>query len=375
MIKIMKNTGKILLKRKSFLLATFILPIILIFAITSLNSSVTKLNVGVINKDKGELGQVVEDRLSSMDLIVPTDLEEGDYTQSLIYHKYEIIITIDEDFTDKLLNGDLSQIKYQALTESDTSRVVKNMLESETSSLAKICNNVQVKDEGIDNVIETFIESKPDYEFTNNKDAKVRISEDSMGLIFYVIFISAGLGCGFLLEDEREGTKDRVLMGNIGEKQYFAGQGLLFFIFAAVPCIEYYILANVLGLEFGFENKILVLPLILLISLFAVAFSIMLSSIIKNKSVFTLFNNTLTLPMFMLSGSFWSYDLMSESLQKVGNALPPRWIFNSIENLQKGQGIESILPMIAGMILLIILLFLLSIFFTKNKIVLVKDNN
>lgn len=375
MIKIMKNTAKILLRRKSFVLTTFILPIILIFAITSLYNSAENLNIGVINNDKGELGHVIEDKLSNMDLSNITDLSQGDYTQSLIFHKYEMIITIDEDFTEKLLNGDLSEIKYQSLTENDTSQVIKNMLESETSSLANICNNINVNNEGITNVIKAFNENKPDYKIENDKDAKVKISQDSMGIIFYIIFVSASIGCGFLLEDERQGTKERALMGNIGEKQYFAGLGILFFLFAAVPSFEYYIISNLLDLDFGFEHKILLLPIILLMSLLAVSLSIMLSSIIKNKPVFTMTLSALSIPMFMLSGSFWPYDLMSITLQKIGSILPPRWIFLAIENLQKGNGISSILPMVGGVLLLSILLFILSIFFTKNKVVLVKDNN
>ncbi|MDS0524266.1 ABC transporter permease [Clostridium sp. SHJSY1] len=375
MIKIMKNTAKILLRRKSFVLTTFILPIILIFAITSLYNSAENLNIGVINNDKGELGHVIEDKLSNMDLSNITDLSQGDYTQSLIFHKYEMIITIDEDFTEKLLNGDLSEIKYQSLTENDTSQVIKNMLESETSSLANICNNINVNNDGITNVIKAFNEDKPDYKIENDEDAKVKISQDSMGIIFYIIFVSASIGCGFLLEDERQGTKERALMGNIGEKQYFAGLGILFFLFAAVPSFEYYIISNLLDLDFGFEHKILLLPIILLMSLLAVSLSIMLSSIIKNKPVFTMTLSALSIPMFMLSGSFWPYDLMSITLQKIGSILPPRWIFLAIENLQKGNGISSILPMVGGVLLLSILLFILSIFFTKNKVVLVKDNN
>lgn len=375
MIRIMKNTAKILLKRKSFILTTFILPIVLIFAIGSLNNSASKFNIGIINKDKGELGQVVEDKLSSMDMVRAENLNDEDYTKSLIFHKYEMIITIDENFSDKILNGELSQVKYQSLTESDTSSIVKNMLESEVSSLATICNNIDVKNRNINDIIKTFNDSKPNYDIVNKKDAKITVGEDSMGLIFYVIFISSCLGCGFLLEDEREGTKERTLMGNISEKQYFAGQGMLFFLFAAIPSIEYYIVANLFDFEFGFENKILLLPILLLIPLFAVSFSLMASSIIKSKSLFTLITCTMTLPMFMLSGSFWSYDLMSSTLQKIGSALPPRWIFLSIYNLQEGNSVTSILPMFGGVLLISILLFLLSIFFTKNKVVLVKDNN
>ena len=60
MIRIMKNAAKILLKRKSFLITTFLLPIILIFAFTALNSSNSTLKIAVINKDNGEFGKEIE---------------------------------------------------------------------------------------------------------------------------------------------------------------------------------------------------------------------------------------------------------------------------------------------------------------------------
>ena len=109
-------------------------------------------------------------------------------------------------------------------------------------------------------------------------------------------------------------------------------------------------------------------------SLLAVVFSIMVASVVKNKSAFTLINSALTVPIFMLSGSFWPYEMMSEGLQKIGDALPPRWIFMAIEKLQAGEGVTSILPMVGGMLLLSVFFFLLSVFFTRNKMVLVKDD-
>jgi ABC-2 type transport system permease protein len=83
----------------------------------------------------------------------------------------------------------------------------------------------------------------------------------------------------------------------------------------------------------------------------------------------------MTLPIFMLSGTFWSFEMMSKGLQKIGNVLPPRWIFMAIEKLQAGEGITSIFPMLIGILALSVLFLLLSVFFTKNKMVLVKQND
>ena len=64
---------------------------------------------------------------------------------------------------------------------------------------------------------------------------------------------------------------------------------------------------------------------------------------------------------------------MGKTLQKVGNALPIRWFLLAVEKLQMGQNIESIFPIILALVLLTIFLFFLSNFFTRNKIVLIKE--
>ena len=203
---------------------------------------------------------------------------------------------------------------------------------------------------------------------------KVKTSiNTSLGVIIYLIFVSAGMSCGFLLEDEKQGTKARIFMANIHEKTYFGAVITIFFLLTSITSVEYYIVCNILGYNFGFENKWILLLLMLLVTLLAVVFNIMLTSIIKNKSTLTLISTSILVPVFMLSGAFWNFDFMGKTLQKVGNALPIRWFLLAVEKLQMGQNIESIFPIILALVLLTIFLFFLSIFFTRNKIVLIKE--
>jgi ABC-2 type transport system permease protein len=369
----MKTVGKILLKRKSFLITTFMLPIILIFALAGLNNGKSTLNVAVINKDSGELGKELEEKISNLQGVTKVEISDENYIQDLIYHQFEMVITIDKDFTDRIIKGDKTQVTYETLLNNDSEAVIKSVLNSEVSAMAKLCNNIDVKAEGIDKVIKTFRESEPKYEVLNKKDIKPSILS-SLGMIFYLLFLTAVASCSFLLEDERQGTKDRILMGKISERQYYIAQCTLFFVFTAVPSIEYYAICRIFDYEFGFDNTILLLMLALLMSLLAVTFSIMMASIIKNKSVFTLVSSTMTLPIFMLSGAFWDFEMMSKGLQSIGNALPPRWIFMAIRSLQAGNGIEAILPMVSGIIVMSAFFLLLGVFFTRNKMVLVKQN-
>lgn len=373
MIRIIINVAKILLKRKSFLITTFFLPIALIFAFTGIEDGNSSIKLAVINEDSGAFGREIEEKLSKLDGVSKVEVKSEDYVQDLVYHKYEMVIKIDKLFTDNIIKGEKGEISYQSISNNDTEAVIKGFLESEVAALAKISNNINVEDSGIDKVIKTYREARPEYEVLNSRDIKPSILS-SLGIIFYLLFITASGSCRFILEDEKEGTKGRVLMGNISERQYYFSQCIVFFLFTAVPSIEYYAVCKILDYEFGFNNTIILLFLALLMSLLAITYSIMIASIVKNKSVFTIINSALTVPVFMLSGAFWDYGMMSKGLQKIGDALPPRWIFMAIEKLQAGNGFVSILPIIGGILVLSILFLLLSAFFTQNKIVLVKEN-
>lgn len=373
MISVIKNTLKILLKRKSFIISTFLLPIALIFLFSMMYMGASDTKIAVQNNDQGEFGQVLTDKLSNLDGIEVVKPDKNADTEGLIFHKYEVLVTIDGNYTQDILNGNDAQIKVKSISENETKAVVSGILNSESQSLSLLANNINLKNEGIDKVIDTYKNSKPDYTLSKNEEKRTSITA-SVGIIMYLIFISAGFSTVFLLEDESNGTKERTLMSKVSEKEYYGGLSIIFFLSASVPAIEYYVISKIFNYEFGFKNTYLLLVLMLVIVLLAVVFNVFLTTVFKNKAIFGTIGSTLTIPIFMLSGAFWPYEFMSSTLQKIGNALPPRWFFVSIERLQNGGTIIDILPYIFGLLLVILVLFLLSVFATRNKIVFVKEN-
>ena len=373
MINIMKNISRILIKRKSFVLTSIVMPILMVLIFANMNSNFSVYKVGLINNDRGELGRALEERLSQIDVIKIIKLEDDkNYNEKLMFHEFEMLIVIDEDFTEKILKGELSEINIKSIAQTDMEPTMVRILNSEVKALATICNNIPVEDVGIEKVLHAFNEGKPNYEVKTFESSKVSIWS-TLGIIFYLIFVSGSMSCSFILEDESEGTKDRILMGKISEREYYGGVCAIFFILTSIPAIEYFIICNVFNYEFGFENKIILLILLLIFVLFSVVLSITIASVVKKKPVFILISLCFTLPMFMLSGSFWPFEVMSKSMQRFGSILPPRWLFLAVEKLQAGEDVVSILPIIGTLLILIVFLFLLSVFFTRNKIVLIKD--
>lgn len=373
MINIMKNICKILFKRKSFIITTIILPIVLIFVFALLYGGNSSFKVGIINNDEGFLGKDLKSKIEKIDAVEVIDINKDEnYLTNLVFHKYEIILTIDKNFTKDIINGKGSNVKVKAISKGEMESIMELIINSQIKSYDELYKNILSKDIEPEEILRTFNEGKPNYEIINNKKVKTSINT-SLGVIIYLIFVSAGMSCGFLLEDEKQGTKARIFMANIHEKTYFGAVITIFFLLSSITSVEYYIVCNILGYNFGFENKWILLLLMLLVTLLAVVFNIMLTSIIKNKSTLTLISTSILVPVFMLSGAFWSFDFMGKTLQKVGNALPIRWFLLAVEKLQMGQNIESIFPIILALVLLTIFLFFLSIFFTRNKIVLIKE--
>ena len=78
-------------------------------------------------------------------------------------------------------------------------------------------------------------------------------------------------------------------------------------------------------------------------------------------------NILIVVPCCMLSGVFWDFDIMEESLQKIGNYIPTRWVYICIENLQNGNDLNGIKIYLGLMILFSIILFAISFTILKFK--------
>ena len=121
-----------------------------------------------------------------------------------------------------------------------------------------LCNNVDVEKKGIDNVFDTYKSSKPEYNIIS-EDAKSNNLYNSIGIVLYIIFVSASMSCGFILEDERLNTKERILLSKVSEKQYYGAQLILYFFTSSIPVIEYFIICKVVNFNLGFNSEFILL--------------------------------------------------------------------------------------------------------------------
>lgn len=129
MFRIIKNTLKILLKRKSFLFVTFVLPAILIFFFSSAGEAMSSINIGIYNKDKGDFGKAIEEGLEKMNgaNISFVDSEE-EYISNLIFEECSVVVIIDENFTEDIINGKENTIKVKSINAGEAAPIILSLI-------------------------------------------------------------------------------------------------------------------------------------------------------------------------------------------------------------------------------------------------------
>ena len=129
--------------------------------------------------------------------------------------------------------------------------------------------------------------------------------------------------------------------------------------------LNYYILAKIFNIDFGMKNSVNFLVVMLLINLIALSFNIFIVSFTKRKDTSSKVNILITVPCCMISGVFWDFNILPQSLQSVGKFMPTRWVYICIENLQQTNSLRDINIYLSAMIILSAILFITS--FIKLK--------
>lgn len=365
MLKVMMNTFKLLMKKKTFLFLAIVIPAILTIFFSFGLGQEGQYRIGVINKDKGIISQSVLKKIENIQGVSIEMVDEETYESKVTGKELELAIIINEDFSENILNNVTDTIEVQSIAESDVKPVIVGVLNSETKNLrdlAKVANGDEIKFKELQKEYES---NMPEYNLSTESEKKVSVMM-SIGIVIMMILTSGQTILRFVIDDEVNGTKARTILSGVSEKAYSAGVFIVFYICSALTSLVYYGMCLGLGLDFGLDNSLYFLLILLLINLLSVTFYLFVVSFTKDPGVAANMSTIIIIPTSMLSGSFWDFGMMPDYMQKIGNLCPQRWAVNAIETIQNGGTLIDAAPMIIALIMLSLGLFLLSIFFTKR---------
>lgn len=366
MLKIIINTAKVLFRKKSFIIMGIVAPAIAIVFFSFAFGNDMNYKIGIIDKDNTYTSKQIIDSVRKIENIDVVDISKENYEILLVSHQIQIAIIIEEDFQRKLLNLQKNKITIKSISNSDVKETLLSIIKTEINNLTLIA---KVSNKNINEFIKKNEDYRKDMINCNLNDIKENkpTIENSIGIVIMMILISASNITNFLIEDEENNIKDRVLVSGIKQDSYYIALFIVFYLLSCISSIIYYVLCKVFKLDFGMNNSNYFFVVMLFINLVAISLNLCISSFTKNRYIASTVNILIIIPSCMISGVFWDFEVMPKYLRYIGDLMPQRWVYICIKRLQMYNDIRSIYQYIFYMIVLSIILFLLSLFMFKIK--------
>ena len=347
------------MKKKSYILMGVILPALVIIFFTFEFGSEYKFKVGIIDKDNSYVSEEVIKVIDELEDVETVNIKEKDYKMLLVSQQIQMAIIINDGFQEKLLNNEDNNIIIKSINESDVNAVVRTMIELKCEDLSMISN---ISDKDINNfkrINENYKDEGTKLSL-NDIDESKKKKKKSLGLIIFIVFIICGNIANFLIEDEENKTKIRILSSGISKWKYYFSLVFVFYIMSFLTIFVYYLMCKIFSINFGMENSVDFLIVMIFLNLLALSFNLCIVSFTRSRYTSTIVNILIIVPCCMLSGVFWDFHVMTDSLQEIGRFMPTRWVILSVETLQRTNNLQSISIYLYSITLLSIVFFVIT---------------
>lgn len=197
----MVNTMKLLLKKKIFIIMGIVAPAVIIVFFSFAFGSDMNYKVGIINKDNNYISNEVVEAINKVENIDVVDISKENYEMLIISHQIQMVVIIEENFSDNILNLEESEVTIKSISNSDVKETLISIIKSKVNNLSLIA---KISDKNIDK----FKKNNEDYKenllnYTLSEVENVRPAiENSIGIVIMMILISGASIANFLIEDD-----------------------------------------------------------------------------------------------------------------------------------------------------------------------------
>lgn len=336
--------------------------IIIFFSFVFGNETIYK--VGVIDNDDTYISKEIIKSISKIENVEVVDLDKDNYEIQLASHQIQIVIIIPKNFSHNILNLINDEIKIKSITNSDVKESLVSIIKSKSKELNIIA---KLSNKDMNEFISLYEKNINKINITTNYTEKERPSIiNSIGLVIMIIFITGSSISSFLIEDEENNTKARILASGISLAKYNVSMFIVFYILSCLSTIIYFFMCKVFNINFNMINSNNFLIVMLFLNMISISLNLCIVSFTKNRYVANTVNILIVIPSCMLSGVFWDFNVMPTYLQTIGRYLPSRWVYECIEILGQYNSIIYIKQYLLKMIILSLIFIMIS-FIVKDK--------
>lgn len=362
-ILIAGNIIKRVLKGPKEILTIIIMPVILIsiiiFALGRSGNSIPK--AGVVRLDKGFYGQKLVEYINNQN-VEAVELDEKSFEKALKQKKVSFVVVIPESFTRAVENNSNVELDFYTNSSDGNTESLKQGMNQYITRLYKMDKVSEIisdkTNENKTDVLEKLISETNEealgieYRQADNRSAKIDAASSSIGFTVMFMMILIFSTIGIILEDKRKLTLARMFVSPVMEWEIIGGNllGSL-----ALGLLQLVPLTVVFKIAFKIDSisKLLGMFLIFLCFLIAIiGIGIGISGFIKKSMNPATLVATVITPTSIIGGCFIPESMLPDFINKIGYAVPQKWVMKAVEDILLGNGLQAIV-----LNLIIILMF------------------
>lgn len=360
---IAKNIIKRVLKGPKEIITIIVMPVILIsviiFALGESGESIAK--AGIVRLDNGFYSQSVVDYIKKQK-VEALELNEKNYESALKQKKVNYVIIIPENFSSNIENGEETALNFYANSSDGNTESFKQGINQYMKRLYKLSLTAGIVSESTNGnkaeilsrlISETNSEPlKVEYKQLDNRRNEINAASSSIGFTVMFMMILIFSTIGIILEDKRKLTLARMFVSPVREWEIIAGNLLGSLVLGLLQLIP---LTVAFKIAFKIDSMQKLLGMFLIFFCFLITIigiGIGISGFIKKSMNPATLVATVITPTSILGGCFIPESMLPDVINKIGYAVPQKWVMKAVEGILIGEGLQTI-----ALNLVIILMF------------------
>ncbi|WP_459501372.1 ABC transporter permease [Bacillus sp. C1] len=369
---LIQKTLTVLLKNKKGLLIIIALPIagaLITFSMYG-NEGQRTLNIGVVNKDNQYIASDTVKFLEGLNHVEVTKIKESEAADKLTSKKLDGVITLDAGFSESVRKGKPIHIEISSIKGDQVTGFIKSYLYhyiDNITAMSKVAQNDQTL---FDHMYAGYQKSAFKLKAETLEDASKNkdMTNQTIGfLIMFMLFSAANLS-ELILKEKENRTYFRLLSTPIdGKKFILSNMAVNMLILIVQIVIAVLCMTSVFHTNINMPFMVMV-GVLMLYALVAIGMSLAIVSFAKNTTSANAMQNIIITPTCLLAGCFFPFEIMPNTVQKIADFLPQRWLLDTIGKLQQGTPFTDLYLNILILFAFAIAFFLIAIYkFGRNN--------
>lgn len=360
-------------RKKSNIIVFFILPIagVLLSMFIYGNSSGSNLHVGVVNQDGNQvITQHTIEYLQKLNHVRVTETDEATLQKDIAAGKLDSGLVINQGFAANVQRGEPANLQLISVKGASVTAYVKAMLNNYITNIAAIGKAAAGHSEQFNKVYNAYQASEFAFysESLTDTSKTTGMAYQSLGfLVAFMLYSSFNL-CENLLRDKENRTFLRLLSSPVSAKTYVFSNVVVNYMMLFLQ-----IILTLLFMKYivQIDPGVPMLELILMLMMFglpAISLCMMIISFANSGRAAGALSNLIITPTSILAGCYFPANIMPDTIRKISNFMPQRWILDIVIKLQEGQSLSSLVLNIAVLVAFAAAFVIIAIFcFSRNN--------